>query len=525
MTSERKQDVFLIALVVSLVLHVATMFWVRSCVMTQTLSPRRAAKHVPVTIREAPKLATPTEIEELIDVSAKKSAPVAESGTAAPTANEALPVPTAEYELSAPAAPTVSAELKLETPVETVAVPAPMISDPTVVSAPVAEGPSVMSHLGSDLVIAVPPPSAALAVAPPAVAPVPVQVRRETSAEPRHVVPEEVLAEVDEKFVESEKKAVRQLMDADSALDLTRAVSVRLEKSVADGWTYFRVTVTPKVNLPSVPKDVVVLLDASGSIGFDRLASCRKAAKRILRTCTNTGDRFNLVAFRDRFSYAFRSWQECNATSFSAADNWLANLVAHGRTDVFSTIRSVLTLPREPSRPLIAMVVTDGDANAGVSETKEILSKFTELNDGLVSVYMYGVRKSANRELIDVLTHGNRGESLVYDSWQMWNAGDGIEGLTERFRDPLITDLRVIFASSLRAVAYPTALKNLYRGNSVTVTGRVPGAPASLDFSLRGLAGHNAYEGFFRLPLSAAAVDPKLAETFASEAALAASVR
>ena len=61
---------------------------------------------------------------------------------------------------------------------------------------------------------------------------------------------------------------------------------------------------------------------------------------------------------------------------------------------MFSTISSVLTLPRDPGRPLIALVVTDGEANAGVSDTGAILSKFTALNDGLVSVYMYGVKTS-----------------------------------------------------------------------------------------------------------------------------------
>ena len=265
-----------------------------------------------------------------------------------------------------------------------------------------------------------------------------------------------------------------------------------------------------------MPKDVVILIDASGSIGDDRLKSCRKAARAILRSCTNTGDRFNLVAFRDRFSYAFPSWQECSADSFDKGDKWLSRLAAHGRTDVFATISSVLTLPRDPARPLIALVVTDGDANAGVSGTAEILSKFSALNDGLVSVYMYGVKKSANRELIDVLTRGNRGESFVYDGWR-WNAGSGIEALSERFRDPVVTDLRVIFPASSTAEAYPSLLKNVYRGNNVDIFGRVEGRPEEVAFSLRGLAGSVPYEGFFRLPLTGSGSDESLPELWRQE--------
>ena len=527
MTNERRQDVCLIAIVISVALHIALMIWARPQVMTRVSSQRRAPKHGPITMREAPPMEIPKEIDFFKDESAKKAAPVADGNVSAPTADEALPMPSAEVALSAPEAPVPEAKVEVENLLSEVkAAPLPVVVDPVKVRDPIDSKPDFMSHAGSDLVVSIPAPTMV-----PVVTAAPSETLRSSlisfhsPEEPEHVVPEEVLEAVDEKFVESEKAAVRRLIDVGNALDMNKAVRISLEKFVADGWTYFRATVTPKLNLPSVPKDVVILLDASGSIGSTRLASCREASRRILRTCTNTGDRFNLVAFRDRFSYAFRSWRECDAKSFAEGDRWLDNLASYGRTDVFATIRSVLTLPRDPKRPLIAMVVTDGDANEGVSETKEILSKFTELNDGLVSVYMYGVRRTANRELIDVLTHGNRGESSIYGSRWKDESGDGIDAFSERFRDPLLTDLRVVFASALRAEAYPTALKNLYRGNSVTITGRVPGTPASIDFSLKGLAGDNAYEGFFRLPLTSAVDTPELAQAFANESALASRVR
>ena len=193
------------------------------------------------------------------------------------------------------------------------------------------------------------------------------------------------------------------------------------------------------------------------------MKSVRRAAKRILRSAANTGDRFNLVAFRDRYSYAFRKWMECDQPSFTAADRWIDSLAAHGRTDVFATISSVLTLPRDPKRPLIALVVTDGDANHGVSGTEAILSKFSALNDGLVSVYMYGVKESSNRRLIDILTRSNRGESFIFEG-SRFEAGSGIDALSERFRDPLLSDLRIVFSSATEAETYPRLLRNLYRG-------------------------------------------------------------
>ena len=333
----------------------------------------------------------------------------------------------------------------------------------------------------------------------------------------KFVPSEEVYEKVDEKVVAEEKAAVKELVSSDAAEELVKFVNPVMTSQIRDGWTYFRVMVSPRRSLETVPKDLVILVDASGSIGKTRMESIRSATRKLLRSSTNSGDRFNLVAFRDRYSYAFRTWQECTQPSFDAAERWIGKLAAHGRTDVFATIRSVLTLPRTPSRPLIALVVTDGDANEGVSDTAEIISRFTALNDGLVSVYMYGVRSSANRELIEVLTRGNRGESMIYDGW-LRGAGSGMEGFSERFRDPVLSDIRVIFATGTRAEAYPRRLRNLYRGGTLSFVGRVPAGTSKVSFSLRGLNGDKAFEGFFDMPVaSAAGKDDSIADDWEEE--------
>ena len=133
---------------------------------------------------------------------------------------------------------------------------------------------------------------------------------------------------------------------------------------------------------------------------------------------------------------------------------------------------------------------------------------------------MYGVKSSANRALIDVLTRGNRGESLIFDGWQRSRAGSGIESLTERFRDPVLTDLRIMFASGTRAEAYPRLLRNLYRGGTLEFVGRVPAGTKDVAFSLKGLSGKEAYEGFFKLPFDTAPSDSSIVDAWGDELAI-----
>lgn len=533
MTNERRQDVILVALVLSLAVHIGIMIYAKPKVMTRIAQGfARTVRLDAMHMTEAQSVPEPLSLAEIEDVKAEREEPkTAEAELVLPAtdpmaAADKLEVKAPDLaaklaEVPVPDAPLFSVEpLKLDQKV-TEKIPIAPIETPKIevtATAPVAAVAPDVRMLPSAAVPAFELPSGPLTVGLPderaeAVKPI-VEPEKEKPEEFRPV--EEVLEKVDEKLVEQEKAAVRDLVDSSRAAELAPFVNVVASAQTADGWTYFRLMVVPRKTLQTVPKDIVVIIDASGSIGRERMGSIRGAAKKILRSAANTGDRFNLVAFRDRFSYAFRRWQECTVASFDAADRWLNNVAPFGRTDVFSTISSVLALPRDPVRPLIALVVTDGDANEGVSDTHEILSKFTALNDGLISVYMYGVKASANRELIDVLTRGNRGESYIYEG-SRWRAGAGIETLSDRFRDPVLSDLRIVFASAAKAEAYPRVLRNLYRGETLTVCGRVPAGTTDVSFSLKGLNGRDAYEGYFTVPLVPNGTDTSIVRDWTAE--------
>ena len=474
-------DIIIAALIVSAALHAGLMFWVRPQVMTHSTIQRRADRRGPMRVVKA-------EAPAVEDLAAEKSAPEAAEATAslpaaeaaAPSEGERIAVPKPELppEVLVRTVPDGSRELPEAAAEDGFSAPAapPKMAMESPKLAPAAEAPAP-----SSLGVALPPApvfeapvfSSAAVVEPGAVAKIDAGEKDEGS-ESGEGASDAVMPKVDEAVVEKEKEAVRSLVDAEDAKEMNSVVRASVESGVDGGWRYFKVKLDPSESLETVPKDLVVLIDASGSIGKDRMGSIRGAAKRILRSAANTGDRFNLVAFRDRYSYAFKSWQDFNTATFD--------------------------LPRDPKRPLVALVVTDGDANAGVSDTASILSRFTALNDGLVSVYMYGVKESANRELIDILTRGNRGESFIFEG-SRFRAGEGLEALSERFRDPVLSDLRLVFASDSRAEAYPRLLRNLYRGRGVELVGRVPVDEKKVSFSLKGLNGQQAFESYFSLDI------------------------
>ena len=323
--------------------------------------------------------------------------------------------------------------------------------------------------------------------------------------------PAPAMARVDEAIVEQEKAAVRKLRDerASAGQPFDKNVDVGLGFWIDPknpNRKYFRARVASKAAnpLPIVSKDIVFLLDASGSIGNDRLSSCRNAVLEALDRL-NSGDRFNVVAFRDKFSYAFTdsAWREVDVNSVEQAREWLSTLKAHGNTDVFRTLRSVLAMPRDPARPIVAFVATDGDATSGMTRSAEIISRFSELNGGLVSIFMYGVKPEANAYLMDMLTRCNRGGWSCHKGLR-WQAAKGVPDLSKRFEKPVLTDVAVIFSASSRAETYPKLVTNLCEDEPIEIYGVCPADQKELVFQMRGLNAVTAFESMFTLSFASA---------------------
>ena len=331
-------------------------------------------------------------------------------------------------------------------------------------------------------------------------------------------LPAPAMTRVDEAVVEQEKAAVRKLRDekASAGQPFNKNVNVDLGfwlDPKNPSRKFFRVRVASNaVNpLPIVSKDIVFLLDASGSIGNDRLRNCRNAVLEALDRL-NTDDRFNVVAFRDKFTYAFTNtaWRAVDKDSVEQARTWMSTLKAHGNTDVFRTLRSVLALPRDPARPIVAFVATDGDATSGMTRSAEIISRFSELNGGLISIFMYGVKPDANAYLMDMLTRCNRGGWACHRGLRSLVA-NGVPDLSKKFEKPVLTDVAVIFSASSRAETYPKLVTNLCEDEPIEIYGVCPADQKELVFQMRGLNAVTSFESMFTLSFaSAKPLDAKL---------------
>ena len=268
------------------------------------------------------------------------------------------------------------------------------------------------------------------------------------------------------------------------------------------GRLYFRVGIQPRADkrVPVIPKDIVFVQDVSASMTEERMVYCRRGLLASLELM-NPGDRFNVVAFRDSFATCFPDWATVTEDNVKKATTFIGGMRAFGQTDLFGSMRLIMRLTRDPARPMIALSITDGKPTFGMTESTKIIGEFSKLNNGMVSVYMFGTQAKANLYLIDMLTYCNRGASTVMTG-SKWDLPAGLQSMTESIRNPVMGDITVTFDSASKCEVYPKNSTNLYKDRQLELCGVCPDTTGELVFQIRGLAADKGYDSIFRLNMA-----------------------
>ena len=309
--------------------------------------------------------------------------------------------------------------------------------------------------------------------------------------------------EVKAREAQAQIAALRETIDYVPIDDLL-AVGLETYRDPAEpGRVYFRIGIQPRTDkpVPVIAKDIVFVQDVSASMTEERMVFCRRGMAAALRTL-NPGDRFNVVGFRDTFEACFKEWAVASTENLVKASAFVDGMRAFGQTDLFGSLRSLIRLPRDPRRPMIALVVTDGKPTAGLTESAQIIGEFSKINSGMISVFMFGVQSKANVYLLDMLTYCNRGTSTIMYQGNRWDLPAAFQPVYEGVRYPVMGDIRVVFDSASKCEVYPQNTPNLYKGRQLELCGVCPDTTEELVFQVRGLASDKGYDSIFRLSMS-----------------------
>jgi Ca-activated chloride channel family protein len=242
-----------------------------------------------------------------------------------------------------------------------------------------------------------------------------------------------------------------------------------LTHSASQDAGFFLLMVAPSVEVDDehiIPRDVLLVLDTSGSMEGHKLAQAKDALTFVLDHL-NEEDRFNIVAFSTGISQYAPRLQP--ASEASQAVPWVRDLAAIGGTNVHRALLEALA-QTEDGRSTVLVFLTDGLPTEGVTEIDQILADVSSAAPQSIRLFAFGVGDDVNTVLLETLAQQNRGATGYVRPDE--RIDEEVSAFYARIKTPILTDLELNVDDVVLEDVYPLPLPDLFAGSQLIVAGR-----------------------------------------------------
>ncbi len=170
----------------------------------------------------------------------------------------------------------------------------------------------------------------------------------------------------------------------------------------ADGFFMMLLAPSPGQPVESVSKDVLLVVDRSGSMEGAKFQQAQAASKYILQHL-NPDDRFYLTTFSsspDAYASSLRPAGEA-----AQAIAWVNRSAAAGSTDINRVLLETAAVA-DKERPTYLIFLTDGLPTEGVTDSQKILENFQRSAPSNLRLFAFGVGYDVDTFLLELADSG-----------------------------------------------------------------------------------------------------------------------
>jgi Ca-activated chloride channel family protein len=258
---------------------------------------------------------------------------------------------------------------------------------------------------------------------------------------------------------------------------------------------YFMLLVTPKVEMGKdyqVPRDIVMVLDTSGSMRGAKIEQARKALKICLENLSSR-DRFAVINFATTVNRYKDGLLDATSEQLVQANKWVDTLEASGGTAINDALLAALDLrSKDEGRTFTIVFFTDGAPTIGETNPEKILKNVAAKNTANTRIFTFGVGHSddLNATFLDQLAEQTRSVATYVRPEE--DIAAKTASLYAKISHPVLTNLKLSATNDITFnEVYPAQLPDLFHGQELMVLGRYTGKGASA-LRLTGMVGMEA---------------------------------
>jgi Ca-activated chloride channel family protein len=252
---------------------------------------------------------------------------------------------------------------------------------------------------------------------------------------------------------------------------------------------YFLLMISPKDDWSEqeyTAKDVVFVLDTSGSMAeAGKMEKARAALLygiRILRS----QDRFNVVSFAGEERLMETRMIPADEQGRKRGEGFVQSLRPAGGTNINQALLVGMQQFEANNRPRTLIFMTDGLPTVGETNAARIVETARTARIPGLRLFTFGVGYDVNTALLDKLASENGGVADYIEPQEDLEVK--VSNFFAKVNYPVLTDLRLDMAGVQTDLVYPRELPDLFRGSQITLIGRYSNA-IDMDFVRLQLSG------------------------------------
>ena len=252
-----------------------------------------------------------------------------------------------------------------------------------------------------------------------------------------------------------------------------------------EGWFLLLVT-PPRVSEKDlVPRDVILVLDTSGSMEGEKIEQARASALHLLEGLRPT-DRVNVLLFSSSVQAFAKEPVAATPENLGKLRVFVSGIRALGATDLAYALWRAMRGEKAVGRVRTVVLLTDGRPTVGEERPEAIVKMAREGGRSGLRVYPFGVGDDVDSGLLDGVAEATRGEAEVFRSGQ--EIQSRICRFLNRTSAPVFTDIRVVVPGARDM--FPRPFPDVYAGEQLAIVGRYQGG-GSREVSMTATSGQD----------------------------------
>nr|XP_047926024.1 inter-alpha-trypsin inhibitor heavy chain H3 [Anser cygnoides] len=230
-------------------------------------------------------------------------------------------------------------------------------------------------------------------------------------------------------------------------------------------------------NLPQLPKNIIFVIDISGSMSGREIEQTREALLKILDDIRDD-DFLNFILFGSDV----HTWKEklirATPENLDEARKFVRGIDTEGMTNLYGGIMKgieMLNAAHEenvvPKRSAsIIIMLTDGQPNVGISDTQDIRAHVKKATEGKYPLYNLGFGYGVDYGFLEKMALENKG--LARRIYPDSDSALQLQGFYDEVSNPMLMDVELHYPENEISGLTKNSFKHFYDGSEIVVAGR-----------------------------------------------------